>query len=250
MKEIISYWTKCIWIIIFILSWQSEVQAGPMIIKGFEVTDEIEKGDTAKLRLDYRFMGVKQRIDIVLKGPLNEVEVAEKIADTINAFQGKDIASADGMFVSLQKGIGASIITTGTTPGIVDLFEEQEVSTGVGTLTFAPDPDTGMDVLVSTGIFSIQGPGGLNTSFEAPIGTTGLELAELFDSELGAAYSPFVVGNTVLFTPPTVGTVFFSIQGDGIEYELSSVPEPSSLTLLGIGIAGLAGYGWRRRQSA
>jgi hypothetical protein len=30
----------------------------------------------------------------------------------------------------------------------------------------------------------------------------------------------------------------------------SAVPEPSNLTLLGIGIAGIAGYGWRRRRLA
>jgi hypothetical protein len=32
------------------------------------------------------------------------------------------------------------------------------------------------------------------------------------------------------------------------EGEPLTVPEPASLTLLGIGIAGLAGYGWRRRK--
>jgi hypothetical protein len=30
----------------------------------------------------------------------------------------------------------------------------------------------------------------------------------------------------------------------------TAVPEPSSLALLGIGIAGMAGYGWRRRKLA
>jgi len=29
-----------------------------------------------------------------------------------------------------------------------------------------------------------------------------------------------------------------------------AVPEPSTLTLLGIGIACMAGYGWRRRKLA
>jgi hypothetical protein len=31
---------------------------------------------------------------------------------------------------------------------------------------------------------------------------------------------------------------------------VASVPEPTSLTMLGIGVVGMAGYGWRRRQGA
>jgi PEP-CTERM motif-containing protein len=34
-----------------------------------------------------------------------------------------------------------------------------------------------------------------------------------------------------------------------VEDDVSATPEPASVTLLGIGIAGMAGYGWRRRRS-
>ncbi len=48
---------------------------------------------------------------------------------------------------------------------------------------------------------------------------------------------------------PLVGGAF----GISDFYEFAStdpLPEPGALTLLGIGIAGLAGYGWRRRQKS
>jgi hypothetical protein len=38
---------------------------------------------------------------------------------------------------------------------------------------------------------------------------------------------------------------------DNLEFGgTASVPEPTALTLLGIGLAGMAGYGWRRRKQA
>jgi hypothetical protein len=35
---------------------------------------------------------------------------------------------------------------------------------------------------------------------------------------------------------------------EGLTTDVSAAPEPGSLTLLGLGVAGMAGYGWRRRN--
>jgi hypothetical protein len=34
----------------------------------------------------------------------------------------------------------------------------------------------------------------------------------------------------------------------GLNVQMSGTPEPATLTLLGIGIAGMAAYAWRRRK--
>ena len=36
----------------------------------------------------------------------------------------------------------------------------------------------------------------------------------------------------------------------GLSVQFMSAPEPSTIALLGTGIAGVAGYGWRRRKAA
>ena len=48
---------------------------------------------------------------------------------------------------------------------------------------------------------------------------------------------------------PAVGTTLVTISGAQTTYTIiSDVPEPSTLTLLGIGVSGLLAFVWRRRK--
>jgi PEP-CTERM motif len=91
--------------------------------------------------------------------------------------------------------------------------------------------------------------------------TTGLQSG----FPLGKSFSNTVDGDVSQLNSPYAVTQLFTIQMQGTGFVVSlggqtsltpgqgggpQFPEPTSLTLLGISFAGMAGYGWRRRKLA
>lgn len=95
----------------------------------------------------------------------------------------------------------------------------------------------------------MTGPGALNVSFDASIGTSADQLALLLASGLNlAGYNPQVSGGIVKFFPPIPGMVSFLAEGDGLEYAIAAaVPEPSTLAI-GTGLPIILVYAWCRRR--
>jgi hypothetical protein len=142
---------------------------------------------------------------------------------------------------TISAGIGgpASTPTVGiynTSNSLVGTFTDAGLTSGSG----VTETYTGSAVLTNTNnYFLVVGVGGTvghNANFQWMANNP----PTLVPTGTGATYVAAGVSPSGPFAP---GNSIPSFQLDGV-----AAPEPASITLLGIGIAGMAGYGWRRRK--
>jgi hypothetical protein len=130
---------------------------------------------------------------------------------------------SDGKLIGLDRVTNSLLVIDPTTLAFSTLAAIGPTVGGVG----------GMTIDGTTGFFSTSGPGG-----SIP-GSNSLFSFDLFSGNIS------LVGSFA----PTI-TSGNGISGIAAQPSAATVPEPASLTLVGIGAVGLLGYGWRRRSKS
>jgi PEP-CTERM motif len=224
-------------------------------MKVFVATKGVPALGTVTLSGDYGIGGKLTDFSVTIAGGMNGLtptNVATALTNFLNTNGSGTIAAQNGTVVTMLTANSVSITPNPT----ATIFQEGLSSAAPlinGYLAVNANA-AGNDSLLSTGQFAVTGPGGLNVSFNLAESSSGDAVALAFASAMTfPGYSVDPVGSTVFFQTTSPGTVAFQVDGDGFDYVVGSVPEPSSLVLAGVAVffgtvIGLARMHWDQRR--
>jgi hypothetical protein len=174
---------------------------------------------------------------------------------TVVAF-GLSVAPAHADILLSGEFDGTGVLTPTGTPGaFIQSFSGDGEDTTLGSFTIQSQSKIDFShppgIMVSDGMVSLIFPQGTLFAKSSGTGTASGHGTATFEADLvftggtnffaGATGTATITG-TIVSTGPTTESVTATYSGS-----LAIIPEPASLTLLGLGIVGLGGYTWRRR---